>query len=571
MGVLKRGRSKLPFWFFMCILAVVLGICSYALATADVGSRIAYPDPVTDICFYTYDNDDVIDSVLDLYELGPEGRIYFIMPESIPDSYAFCFRMRHAYIDVSSGGRLLYSTPYAEGVLYTDSIGFDLACAPLDGVSAGDRVYIDYRLAYSKSGVGLDLIAIMKPDEYMVDAAGENLGSVFLCSVYVSIGAVLVALGLATLRVTKKDYTMFWLGALALTVAAYCLLETKFLQVFIEDARFVHLAVMLSMYLIPIPAAAYVDSLLGNRPFWLVPAFSIIVFGGFVTAVVMNNAGTKDYHGNLLISQCLVLIAIGIMAVGIASYIIRRIKSDRKITVYTAFMIIGALAIMASGAWAIVWYWLGHSSDPAGPVRYGFLIFLLAFAVASSERIVTAFQDGARVKLISKLAYEDGLTGLKNRTSYQEMCERIELEGIPTGVVMMDLNNLKYVNDNFGHDDGDEMLTAAANLIKFTFKDIIGATCYRIGGDEFVALVQNSDIATSCESALENMRRGYNRFNSDTDKRFKLVIAAGYSIYDPGSAEGMGRDLKAVVDEADGLMYADKKYLKSKKLLNIMF
>ena len=568
MRSFRRG-TRLPFVLYVAMLCAMFIMCGYLAVTADLENTIDRMNEgaVTDVTFYDPDG-NIVENTLNLYEIGPESYVYFVVPDDLPENASFCFKIRHMYPVVSlENTGTLYEYAYAEDPLYTNSIGVDWVTIPLEKSYAGLKMYIHYRLAYDAPSSGFDHVTLVRPDGFILGVIDDRLGALVICAMYLAIGLMLVVVGLVARATSKDNLSLFWLGALAISVAAYCFLETQSWQIFAENSRLIHLCVMFALILIPLPAVAYIDCLLGVKPAWLVPVYTCTDVMVFVVSVILNLFDIVDYHDLLPLIHGLIVLAMLMLLIRMVIYIIKCVRFDKKVNIYTRAMIVGVASIIVTGFVDIVRYAIGAHDDAAATIRVGFLIFLLSFAVASSERVMTAFQSSARNKLISKLAYEDGLTGLGNRTAYQEAQQYVEEHNIRTGIVMMDVNNLKYVNDHMGHDDGDELLVSAANLIKSVFGNVPGAKCYRIGGDEFVVLIRNDDIEKSCEDGVARLRAGYRKFNDETDKHFKLVIAVGYSIFE---SQDDTHSFKNAADHADELMYSDKRELKTHLCLNVM-
>ena len=123
------------------------------------------------------------------------------------------------------------------------------------------------------------------------------------------------------------------------------------------------------------------------------------------------------------------------------------------------------------------------------------------------------------------LAYTDLMTGLQNRTAYNLRLEQLGADPTKSAVTFLiaDINNLKYLNDSFGHQVGDDAIEKTANLLKDNFTD--GCQCYRIGGDEFAVIAQGLS-----EDAFQS---SYRRFIADAEAESKRAaypfsIAAGY-------------------------------------------
>ncbi len=156
---------------------------------------------------------------------------------------------------------------------------------------------------------------------------------------------------------------------------------------------------------------------------------------------------------------------------------------------------------------------------------------------------------------VRKIAYKDALTNVKNANAYKEIKndydERIRNKEInELGIVVFDLNNLKMVNDNLGHEAGDRCIRESGKLICSIYKH---SPVFRIGGDEFVALLEGEDY-TNREALLSV-------FNAQIDYNVKkggVVVASGMAIYNPERDMGFDK----VFERADIRMYDRKKALK---------
>ena len=113
-------------------------------------------------------------------------------------------------------------------------------------------------------------------------------------------------------------------------------------------------------------------------------------------------------------------------------------------------------------------------------------------------REMLTFEQKQKEEIIEarKMAYTDSLTGVNNSHAYIEAEEEIDsimAEGWMQdfGLVVFDINGLKYINDTRGHEAGDELIIDAANLITESFP---GSPVYRIGGDEFVLFLEGENF-----------------------------------------------------------------------------
>lgn len=163
---------------------------------------------------------------------------------------------------------------------------------------------------------------------------------------------------------------------------------------------------------------------------------------------------------------------------------------------------------------------------------------------------------------ISDLAYTDALTGVKSKTAYKEEVRKLSdniADGFAQfGIIMFDINGLKEMNDTYGHDAGDAYIKGACRLICTTYKH---SPVFRIGGDEFVAILRGQDLL----NAEKLIHRFYERMaliSRDAEKPEEAVsIAAGMAVF----KEGTDTDVQSVFKRADENMYINKSAIKSGK------
>lgn len=162
-------------------------------------------------------------------------------------------------------------------------------------------------------------------------------------------------------------------------------------------------------------------------------------------------------------------------------------------------------------------------------------------------------------KLQHLLTYRDSLTGLRNTTSYKawvvDFNKKIESEDISFGVVVLDLNFLKKTNDTYGHIIGNKLIMTASQIISDTFKR---SPVFRIGGDEFVAILQNHDLEER-ESLFVNLESACENTTVDANgATISVSIAKGFSMFDPNN----DTQFSDVFNRADDEMYKNKNGMK---------
>ena len=172
------------------------------------------------------------------------------------------------------------------------------------------------------------------------------------------------------------------------------------------------------------------------------------------------------------------------------------------------------------------------------------------------SKLILEQRQREEIVAAKELAYTDPLTNIKNKHAYVEKEE--ELDKLIAGnqilefsIIVFDLNDLKYINDNLGHDDGDTYIIDSVNLIKKYFPN---DTLYRYGGDEFVL-----PIIGETYSKRHDILDLFDKNIEDNIKNGGPIVSTGISDYRPG----VDYTYRAVFVRADERMYVRKKHLKS--------
>ena len=167
----------------------------------------------------------------------------------------------------------------------------------------------------------------------------------------------------------------------------------------------------------------------------------------------------------------------------------------------------------------------------------------LELLTAIADILGGALAYGEQLERMARLAFEDPLTGLANRRAVDDRLEQVLQETTePVTVIMLDVNGLKQVNDEYGHATGDKALRAVADALSGATLDMPGATCARLGGDEFCVILAGDDgrgVAPLVSRAADQLR---------TAPAPQVTISAGAATSDV--ARRSVRELFAAADRA---------------------
>ncbi|NLW46623.1 MAG: diguanylate cyclase [Firmicutes bacterium] len=166
-------------------------------------------------------------------------------------------------------------------------------------------------------------------------------------------------------------------------------------------------------------------------------------------------------------------------------------------------------------------------------------------------------------KELHKLSITDGLTGLYNQRYFHEILEQQFEEAKKTGgslgLIMMDIDDFKLINDIYGHDFGDTILRGAGKLLNDLAKE--GQFVCRCGGDEFTVVIPNADINT-IEKIAEHFKSGINKLGPNyfpKEMQNKISLSMGLSEY-----PHLSSDKDELFTQADTALYHAKNLGKDK-------
>jgi len=171
------------------------------------------------------------------------------------------------------------------------------------------------------------------------------------------------------------------------------------------------------------------------------------------------------------------------------------------------------------------------------------------------------------ISTLKKKVYIDALTGVLNKGAYadhiQTLQDRLDVaeEKIEFAMGVFDCDNLKAINDTYGHEKGDLYLKYSSNIISRVFRN---SPVFRIGGDEFAVILQNEDYLNRDE-LLRRFRRATEEMNRSAREEWeKVSVTYGLAVYKP-------KQDMAVIDvarRADQIMYDNKRLRKEQQEKN---
>ena len=480
---------------------------------------------------------------------GKKGQPFSIkstLPTYIPDGWAMEFLSLYATCEVEVGGEIINSYAQELPLPYGQLTGNIRVITKLSPSMAGKDITITYIPYYNIhmdiSGVNFGSIAAVK---YHI-ATSNMVRMVVVVSLII---ILLIGIGLTVYQAREKNEAGFSLFSnfcfFTMIVILWVICSSDMPQFYTNANEGVALISFLSLASVGIPYLGFCAQVLKRGSEicevlgiagWILPIINII---GFC-------ANLYDPLEVLALSH----IYIGIAAVLtlVLAFLNHRGGAEAKILL-TATIIISLGFFVGVG-----FYYVAPSQGYAGTVvGLAMVAFVATLFVLVLNRQITYVRERKYLDTYKELAYRDILTGLNNRAAFDKLFNELPDkydEGTEVTLFMFDLNNLKRVNDELGHIEGDRLIKDMSDCLDKTFKNV--GTAYRLGGDEFAAVVIGS---------RKNPDKLLREFESNVEycniiNKGKLSAAKGYYQKPLINNASFARDLYRYADQA---MYADKQ------------
>lgn len=486
------------------------------------------------------------------YAAGSTMSFYARLPDDLEKGSSLNFRLKNSEAEISfvnDGSRELLRKTADIDPFYGKSVGTVWIDIPLDSSDGGRLMEILFTPCYNDSSCYLDNFKIGQTSELMSRAIGERTIGAATCIIMLFTGVLLIVIHILLKKITEmKNNEMLYLGIFASMTSCWALVETKFLHFFAYNTGALHNLACMSLMLIIMPLFLFYQRDIGQNGSRMVPFVSVISVLDFLVCSFLHFTGIMDFHETLTLTH----ITIGIGCVGILYTTYVRCFKRKLMEKTDIVSSVGMVVIAVFAAIDIVRYRMGGVNDSELFTRIGLLIYIITLGICSLSYTAEMVKKGTKSELISRLAYEDGLTGMGNRTAYKERIAELDKNGSYT-FFMFDINNLKYVNDNIGHQTGDRMIIAASEVIGKVFSPL--GKCYRIGGDEFVCI---SETAVNTEMYRNVFFEEIRLYCENNDPDFPLAVALGSQVCRAGES------IPDAIHNADQKMYACKTELKAK-------
>lgn len=380
------------------------------------------------------------------------------------------------------------------------------------------------------------------------------------------IGVFLMIFGLAffflsffMLAVSRDFLPLIGISLVSLCISLWSLCSYHLLQLFAPSIYICTYIEYISLYAAPIPLFFIFHHYIKDFSNRFLTTFYYISFLGELTfvisALICQACNILHFPDFLWVFHILCILFLFL-------FLLTAILLLRKQTLESVSLMVGIMAFIIFSALDLFRFNLQKYVTPFlkedfnGLLPLGALILVLLLLVSFCIRMSQSYYSKAKQELLEYQAHTDSMTGLSNRRLCEKEMNRLESESTDTvyGIISLDLNNLKSTNDTFGHECGDQLIIAFADILKDVFSPY-GVTG-RMGGDEFIVLLPDlSKVDILKLIAIMNLN--IQKKNDDLD-RFYISTSVGYA----DSTEG--NSVHDIYRLADSRMYQHKQEYKQR-------
>lgn len=382
----------------------------------------------------------------------------------------------------------------------------------------------------------------------------------FLTVLVFLMGAMLFLYSIIFLKLKNADVSMVHFSVFSITLAIWAMIESPIADLLPNwsIARMVLDHYMLMI--MPMAFILFIKSIYSKKiqKIW---SYCFDLMG-----IIMVLRTVQQFVFHIDFKQTLWITQIGILLfvlTGIALTIWEAVHS--RLNKRLKLNLVCVVIIMLATATELGFFYFREERPAIG--MFGFLIYVAVITYEMVKGSRKRMESANKADDYRKLAYVDELTGVysrrafhKHMTEYDAVIRESYGKREKTYVVFMfDLNDLKKCNDNYGHEYGDRYLVQVADILS----DIFGAegSCYRIGGDEFSALMPYHSMQR-IQHMIESMEERMKKFNQEGFV-VHASVASGFAVYD----KNLDENLEQTMSRADEMMYKNKYEMKNKEAL----
>lgn len=471
-------------------------------------------------------------------ELDTEGR----------GSDVFVFRTRYETMRVWADETLIYETAQGE----EHSLGSRWHVISADSCKDASTLRVEFTRYDGKTRWNVSEVFLDNPNAVRFHLICSYLPAILFW--FFSLLFTLLLIFITVFVLCEKIpgvSTILALAAFVFLSGQWILLDSKITTLFGGNYALTYFFSYCAFYLLMVPFLLYIQLLLDCRN-RILRCLPWVFIGNAVICMGLHFFDLVPIQNTAFVVHILILFAI---LVSTREFFRSVVKWGERKVIFTFF---GVLFIYAAGLISIILYYLGLLPPTNNAVLYSWalLILILSMTMDAVFSLGRFWKQRQYMDRYRQLAIKDSMTLLGNRNAYELHLQRI-ISNPPHRLVfiLFDVDNLKMINDTYGHHVGDQAIYLSAQCIREIFEH--SGSCYRIGGDEFCV------ILTSYGDIEPKLSQFDSHFDSCSRDIVSTTVSHGWAeTFFVEGQEVVLEDILALKEEADQNLYRQKRERK---------
>ena len=560
-GFLKKKGLKI-LWIAYVSISVILTIrFADRLLVKDYESisKCLFLDKHWNIIYHDtfHQNVSLGDFVFDKVKTGDR----IVMQRALPDDWEMKEGMlrlgiRHTAVKMYIGDSLVYEYGF-DRAEKNKTVGSGYLFIDFPDHYKGKKMKLELCASENEAFTQIDNLRIYEWKNAYRALLTENRIPMFLGSFLVILGIVAGVITIFALYNSIKFLKLFCVTMFSICMGLWTLCYYKVILIFSIPLYSVSLIEYISLYLAPLPVTIYMHEDVQKLKNKVIKLFyKILVTIQLITVVttmilhtldIVHFAATLKYMHTIIFCSLIYFFIV----------LVLNLKSSHQTE--TRLFLVGMLVVIICVTYDLIGYsikrYLGNTLlSLKGVSSIGIMVFIfILIAIFYMDMTKKVMQETERNFLL-KSAYTDEMTQLHNRRYCTEYMQNIQnKQDCSYTVICFDLNNLKVMNDTYGHARGDILIKSAAEVIAETFKEY--GIVARMGGDEFIAILETADINKIKELEIK-LQKNIDKKNKEIED-LNMSIAYGYAY-----GNSLQNNIEKLYQEADDHMYEHKMKMK---------
>lgn len=459
------------------------------------------------------------------------------------------FYARQAWVEISIDGEILQASDEERHIPFDMTPGSYWHFFRLPEDFDGKTLVIQLKPSIDRYAGELPTIYTGTKTSFVYMLLENAKSTMLLMGAVLIMGVAMLIFGISVAK-SLMGKRLIGMGLFAMSYSTWLFLESRITQIFTGDMVAASYLLFTCYFMMPVLACSFLltfesiaKSKTMNVLFWISAVMVVVVHLLQITEVFYYIEMVPVVH------VVLILIILEMLV----TYIRLRIRSVavKDKSIYRALVLFGICCTVD-----IFQFYFTPEAIIGTFSKAGILLFFGYLGYVAIRNFGRIEIQEAENRIYKKMAYCDMLTGIANRTAFEEALA--EYEDAPweeeTFLLMIDMNRLKYINDNYGHAKGDQALRKIAELMTQQFEE--GCRCFRIGGDEFCVIsrgVSEEKFSQNCDEFTRKVGEFY------LTDGLQLSVSCGYCAVDEAGME-------ACYKKADAIMYEAKVASKMQRI-----